>query len=675
MSVWRSEEPLVKELSCPICLRLFTEPMMLPCGHNYCLACIQKVVDSEKGPHLCPECRQEYRGTGALQKNVKLCNIVSSYQATVKRTGNEGVPCDYCLENGTAAIKTCLNCEISLCSQHLHRHSIKYSFSNHTLMEPQSDLHWKMCSVHNKLLEFFCTTDRSFLCSTCFIEGSHQDHDIQNFESAGAEIRRVLQSQLKLASDKMKMIESLLQRSMEEEKVFTAACNKLEAKSMTLLGSILHQVNSYTFSLSKELAEVQRVQRESWQSDINHNMKQQATLKDVQEEVTSVLEETDMCLFLQRCLSINDQLKEATESNVTVLVPPVLDVKHLSTAVGTNDFREETTRLLQALHTLLNPLELTFNPNTAHPNLLMVRKGDGSRLGHNAVSWRLQWKNKKLTACHASHTVTLPDTLPPLRLEMALDYGAGTLCFYSSIGRKEHLHTFRTTFCETAQVARMVEEPLEGAPQVCPDTARLCAALEAKNAGLRAALGATQRGLRCVLNPSEVTLDPNTVHPSLLLSEDLTTVVHSATKQPYPQHPERFASFLQVLSSQGFSGGQHRWQVEAQECQWVLGVCYRSLARVGLASALESSSGSWCLMWCDNLLRAYSQGRDTPLLRTTALRKLDMHLNYEAGSLSFYSCNEGKVHLHTFKTTFTEPVYLALRMMSCKLKSRITLKS
>ncbi|KAL4623635.1 E3 ubiquitin/ISG15 ligase TRIM25-like [Arapaima gigas] len=513
MSVWRSEEPLVKELSCPICLRLFTEPMMLPCGHNYCLACIQKVVDSEKGPHLCPECRQEYRGTGALQKNVKLCNIVSSYQATVKRTGNEGVPCDYCLENGTAAIKTCLNCEISLCSQHLHRHSIKYSFSNHTLMEPQSDLHWKMCSVHNKLLEFFCTTDRSFLCSTCFIEGSHQDHDIQNFESAGAEIRRVLQSQLKLASDKMKMIESLLQRSMEEEKVFTAACNKLEAKSMTLLGSILHQVNSYTFSLSKELAEVQRVQRESWQSDINHNMKQQATLKDVQEEVTSVLEETDMCLFLQRCLSINDQLKEATESNVTVLVPPVLDVKHLSTAVGTNDFREETTRLLQALHTLLNPLELTFNPNTAHPNLLlstdlktvkysakrqtypehaerfqnapqvlctqgfsagehiwvvelgpgawsvglcyysMVRKGDGSRLGHNAVSWRLQWKNKKLTACHASHTVTLPDTLPPLRLEMALDYGAGTLCFYSSIGRKEHLHTFRTTFCETVYPA------------------------------------------------------------------------------------------------------------------------------------------------------------------------------------------------------------------------------
>uniref|UniRef100_A0A8C9W1J2 E3 ubiquitin/ISG15 ligase TRIM25-like n=1 Tax=Scleropages formosus TaxID=113540 RepID=A0A8C9W1J2_SCLFO len=635
-------ELLANELSCPICLKLFSEPVMLPCGHNYCLACIWEAMMSEKGPHLCPECRQEFPGSKALQRNLKLCNIVDTYRAALEKSSRDQVWCGHCLEDRTPAAKTCLSCEISLCSHHLQRHSIKYSFSNHTLMEPMSDLSGQKCSIHSKALEFFCVTDASVLCASCFIEGTHQDHDIQNFESAEADIRCILQSQVKLASNKMKMVETLLQRSLEDEKVFATARNRLVAKSMTLLGSMLQRVNSYKSGLSRELEEEQGGQQESWQAGINHVMKQQAGLKEVHDQVASILEETDTSMFVLRYLGIKDRLKDAIESNVSMPSQRVLDVKRLHAAMETDEFREEMTRLLQALHTF------------------MPRKGDVSRLGHNAVSWRLQWKNKKLTACHGSSVAALPDTLPPLRLEMILDYGAGTLSFHSTVG---------------PQVGQLVEQPLEGATQACPDPARLCASLEAKNAELRAALGVAQRGLRSVLNPSEVTLDANTVHPSLVLSEDLRTVAYSATKQLYPQHPDRFVSFLQVLSSQGFSGGQHRWQVEAEGCQWVLGVCYRSLARVGLPSALESSSGSWCLMWCDNLLRAYSQGRDTPLLRTIALRRLEIHLDYDAGSLTFYSANDGIVHLHTFKAAFTDPVYLAFRMMSCQNKSHITLIS
>uniref|UniRef100_A0A8D0CGM7 E3 ubiquitin/ISG15 ligase TRIM25-like n=1 Tax=Scleropages formosus TaxID=113540 RepID=A0A8D0CGM7_SCLFO len=595
-------ELLANELSCPICLKLFSEPVMLPCGHNYCLACIWEAMMSEKGPHLCPECRQEFPGSKALQRNLKLCNIVDTYRAALEKSSRDQVWCGHCLEDRTPAAKTCLSCEISLCSHHLQRHSIKYSFSNHTLMEPMSDLSGQKCSIHSKALEFFCVTDASVLCASCFIEGTHQDHDIQNFESAEADIRCILQSQVKLASNKMKMVETLLQRSLEDEKVFATARNRLVAKSMTLLGSMLQRVNSYKSGLSRELEEEQGGQQESWQAGINHVMKQQAGLKEVHDQVASILEETDTSMFVLRYLGIKDRLKDAIESNVSMPSQRVLDVKRLHAAMETDEFREEMTRLLQALHTLLNPLELTFDPNTVHPNLIL----------------------------------------------------------------SNDLKTVKYS---------LVEQPLEGATQACPDPARLCASLEAKNAELRAALGVAQRGLRSVLNPSEVTLDANTVHPSLVLSEDLRTVAYSATKQLYPQHPDRFVSFLQVLSSQGFSGGQHRWQVEAEGCQWVLGVCYRSLARVGLPSALESSSGSWCLMWCDNLLRAYSQGRDTPLLRTIALRRLEIHLDYDAGSLTFYSANDGIVHLHTFKAAFTDPVYLAFRMMSCQNKSHITLIS
>lgn len=168
------------------------------------------------------------------------------------------------------------------------------------------------------------------------------------------------------------------------------------------------------------------------------------------------------------------------------------------------------TRLVDTFHVLLNPLELTFNLSTAHPSLLVSndlrtvkysstknsyvehperfssapqilcsqsfsggehvwvvevgancmwslgvcyksipRRGDHSRLGHNAVSWRLQWKNSKLTVCQASCNVALGEMTPhPARIEIALDYEGGTLKFHSVKGRREHLHTFRAVFKE-----------------------------------------------------------------------------------------------------------------------------------------------------------------------------------------------------------------------------------
>uniref|UniRef100_A0A8D0CM06 E3 ubiquitin/ISG15 ligase TRIM25-like n=1 Tax=Scleropages formosus TaxID=113540 RepID=A0A8D0CM06_SCLFO len=594
-------ELLANELSCPICLKLFSEPVMLPCGHNYCLACIWEAMMSEKGPHLCPECRQEFPGSKALQRNLKLCNIVDTYRAALEKSSRDQVWCGHCLEDRTPAAKTCLSCEISLCSHHLQRHSIKYSFSNHTLMEPMSDLSGQKCSIHSKALEFFCVTDASVLCASCFIEGTHQDHDIQNFESAEADIRCILQSQVKLASNKMKMVETLLQRSLEDEKVFATARNRLVAKSMTLLGSMLQRVNSYKSGLSRELEEEQGGQQESWQAGINHVMKQQAGLKEVHDQVASILEETDTSMFVLRYLGIKDRLKDAIESNVSMPSQRVLDVKRLHAAMETDEFREEMTRLLQALHTLLNPLELTFDPNTVHPNLIL--SNDLKTVKYSA--------KRQTYPEHAERFQTTPQVL------CAQGFSGG-----------EHVW--------------VVELAQGGDPGRRTSSSRQPASSAARN---------------------------------LVLSEDLRTVAYSATKQLYPQHPDRFVSFLQVLSSQGFSGGQHRWQVEAEGCQWVLGVCYRSLARVGLPSALESSSGSWCLMWCDNLLRAYSQGRDTPLLRTIALRRLEIHLDYDAGSLTFYSANDGIVHLHTFKAAFTDPVYLAFRMMSCQNKSHITLIS
>ncbi|XP_029990822.1 E3 ubiquitin/ISG15 ligase TRIM25 [Sphaeramia orbicularis] len=218
------------------------------------------------------------------------------------------------------------------------------------------------------------------------------------------------------------------------------------------------------------------------------------------------------------------------------------------------------------------------------------------------------------------------------------------------------------------------EDPIESKV----NSARACPRLEELNAELRNQFGEIQRSLRNTLNPSEVTFDPETAHPNLILSEDLKTVTFSTSKQPYPLSPQRFTSFFQVLSTQSFFEGDHCWEVELDGSPWIIGVCYSGkLARSGLPSALESSQSSWCLMWFNNLLTAFEQGHSVPLKRTTVSRRLEIRLSFKTHRLSFYNISptSGKTHVYTFKANLTEPVCLAYRMMSGQPKGRVTVVS
>lgn len=225
-----------------------------------------------------------------------------------------------------------------------------------------------------------------------------------------------------------------------------------------------------------------------------------------------------------------------------------------------------------------------------------------------------------------------------------------------------------------AKSAGEQEEPVESKVSL----AQVCPKLENMNAELRESLGEIQRSLRNTLNPSEVTFDPETAHPNLVLSEDLKTVTFSATKQPYPSSPQRFTNLFQILSTQSFFEGDHTWEVELEGSPWIIGVCYSGkLARSGLSSALESSRSSWCLMWFNNLLTAFEQGHDVPLKRTTVSRRLEIKLSFKTHRLSFYNVSpiSGKTHVYTFKANLTEPVHLAYRMMSGQPKARVTIYS
>ncbi|KAM4606514.1 protein NLRC3-like [Polymixia lowei] len=156
----------------------------------------------------------------------------------------------------------------------------------------------------------------------------------------------------------------------------------------------------------------------------------------------------------------------------------------------------------------------------------------------------------------------------------------------------------------------------------------------------------------------ELTLDPNTVNRNLSLSERNRKVKVVEEEQSYPDHPERFDLFKQVLCREGLTGRCY-WEVERRG--WVyIGVTYRGIEREGSGDDcwIGGNNKSWCLSCYDDRYIAWYNNITTDIsLRSSGCNRVGVYLDWSAGSLSFYRVSSDTLtHIHTFHSTFTEPL-------------------
>ncbi|NWS93228.1 BT1A1 protein, partial [Toxostoma redivivum] len=132
-----------------------------------------------------------------------------------------------------------------------------------------------------------------------------------------------------------------------------------------------------------------------------------------------------------------------------------------------------------------------------------------------------------------------------------------------------------------------------------------------------------------------LTLDPDTAHPRLALSEDGKRVRWQDTRRNIPDHPKRFDSSRCVLAREGFTSGRHFWQVRvAQGTAWAVGVAKASVPRKGRLR-MRPEAGVWAVGQCGAHCQALSSPA-VPIALPAAPRVVGVYLDYEAGRVAFF---------------------------------------
>nr|XP_020442514.1 E3 ubiquitin-protein ligase TRIM39-like isoform X2 [Monopterus albus] len=257
--------PLEEHVRCCICLDIYTDPVTIPCGHNFCLDCIKGFWDT-KDKWECPLCKEAFRCRPELRINPGFADIIEFFKRSLLPTPKEEEDvssdqlskteealCDVCLENKSSSVKSCLFCQASYCEIHLAPHLTDPTLQKHWLTDPATS---QLCRKHNEPLTMFCKNDHTPVCVKC-TEKEHKQHRVV---PVAKESNRIKTNVRETKSDMQQMIQDRL-RKIEEIKNSVDLSKKITEKeiqsSSQVCTLLITTIQTHQAGLLQELKERQ----------------------------------------------------------------------------------------------------------------------------------------------------------------------------------------------------------------------------------------------------------------------------------------------------------------------------------------------------------------------------------------------------------------------------------
>ncbi|NXB23882.1 TRI25 ligase, partial [Rhagologus leucostigma] len=603
---------LEEELTCSICLCLFSTPVTVPCGHNFCASCLELSWAGLSGGFSCPQCRATFAGRPQLQKNTVLCRVVEQLQGRAGAKGEEEeegqedgeaaggwageppVSCDSCRE--APAVQTCLTCTASFCAEHLRPHRDSPAFRDHQLCPPLRDLQQRKCPQHNRLFEFFCSKHGVCICSICLLE--HKLCPTSPLEQAKAAAQSVLKKklmELHNQSERTARAMSTVKTNQNQSAETASRKKELIRNEFSEIKAVIEEREN---AIMKAITEEEKRVWNKFDyiySVLGNKKNEVQCLKD---QIEMALTESDDVLFLKRAAAL--QRTSITEAFVPV-VEMDQNVMHSTyqSAINLKEIVKISVTQSKEKKEEAKPVKIKA-PLAAHPNKTSVGKkphGPQKTLPQAQTTLQVETdtKEKKKAAKHA------PTTTPST----------------TAAALKELIDSF-------------LKKPREELLQYA----------------------------------ANITLDYNTAHNTVVLSENYTRMSISDTSAGHKYHPQRFTDYRQVLGFQCFKRGIHYWEVELQQNSFCgVGICYGSMERQGPESRLGRNSKSWCIERLNSKISSWHNDTEKCLPITKAT-KIGVLLHCEEGFVIFMAVGEKHNLIYKFKAQFTEALYPAFWLFS-----------
>ncbi|XP_024147724.1 tripartite motif-containing protein 16-like [Oryzias melastigma] len=524
--------------SCSICLDLLKDPVTIPCGHSYCMKCIQRFWDGEEKIYSCPQCRKNFMPRPVLEKNTMLANIMEQLKKTGlqaapadhRYAGPEDVSCDVCSGRKLKAIKSCLICLASYCEKHLQPHLDAAALKKHKLVEPSKNLQENICSIHDEVMKMFCRTDQKCICYLCSVD-EHRGHDTVSAAAERTERQRDLEESQQQIQQRIQDREKEVKLLQQEVEAINHSADQTVKDSEEIFTQMIRLIQKRSCDVKQQI-------RFQQQTEVNQ-------LIDLQEELGQEITELKRRDAELKQLSLTEDHSQFLLNYPSL--PPLSESTH-STSINVRPLRyfEEVTAAVSELRDKLQDL------------------------------LREEWTNISRKVTHVD--VLLPESEPKSRAEF-LKYSC------------------------------------------------------------------------------QITLDPNTAHRQLLLSENRKVTLKEET-QPYSDHSDRFTEYFQVLSRESLTGRCY-WEVEWRGRYVHVAVAYKNIIRSGNESRFGFNDKSWALICYPDSFSFYHSNVQTSISAPGSSR-VGVYLDHRAGVLSFYSVSESMTLLHRVQTTFTQPLHAGL---------------
>ncbi|XP_019613881.1 PREDICTED: E3 ubiquitin-protein ligase Midline-1-like [Branchiostoma belcheri] len=641
-------EGLEDELTCPVCLELFTCPLQLPCHHNLCRRCAEVLLQSETNPSQddeegatcsaaaaaspentpdsfpCPTCREgvslNASGLDGLRKNFLLQNIVDRY-LRLKGDGNtrHEIPCQLCRETPPRmAAKSCLVCKVSYCEQCLTlTHPDFPPFSEHKLVSPTASFNDEepqtvMCPDHpSKPVEMYCVQDQTPVCLLCEKVGKHKQHSMAALE----EVFSQKQAELRAWVDRLGA-----RVTLEEAKV-----QKLEGRQ----GQIMTSAQELRTEIDKQCESLVEVIQHR-KAELHRKLEQtrQQDSKDLQKVIKPA---TDGIQKAQAALSYSLEVLKETDHASLLLAHHSLKAKIEGTikSLGSDSDDNYDDELAYGI----DELEIDFTQ----------RKEELEALEFGAIPDSPVIADE--VCCTSSMEEAYIEWEP---VEEACEY---EVCY--SVGDVQIVSTLKGCSYSATNLTPGTKYKFEVA---------------SKNKAGRSC----PSSIELATMPFKFQLDQNTASRYLLVSEENTQVSKLETPIPLPKASLTSSRFNPVgddeqhtvLGDKSIKRGRHYWEVSVTG-EYSIGVAYESMPR---DEDISNTEESWAFDYLADgcMYRVMADGQvlfEKHIKRP--LSKIGILVDYDKSELCFINAKKKTVIFrYKRKAGFTKPLYPAFSLHS-----------